>query len=102
MDEQKLREYIRSLKNDRASVKTTVMELESVHIDPMSHEPRRTPEAQRLDLENAVLMQELMAMKVGNKCCRIMHHPFWANFLFFPYLSLLALKPDGCVGVLKR
>ncbi|XP_071098692.1 colorectal mutant cancer protein-like isoform X1 [Haliotis cracherodii] len=63
IDEQRLRDYIQSLKNDRAAVKMTVLELESVHIDPMSDEPKKMPEAQRLDLENAVLMQELMAMK---------------------------------------
>ena len=43
----------------------TVMELESVHIDPLSSDLGINPDAQRLDLENAVLMQELMAMKVG-------------------------------------
>jgi len=41
------------------------MELESVHIDPLMPESAAAnPDAQRLDLENAVLMQELMAMKV--------------------------------------
>ena len=40
------------------------MELESVHSDPASEKVFRSPEAQRLDLENAVIMQELMAMKV--------------------------------------
>ena len=65
VDEQKLRDHIQQLKNDRAAVKMTVMELESVHIDPMSSDSGINPDAQRLDLENAVLMQELMAMKVG-------------------------------------
>ena len=37
------------------------MELENVHVDCV--EPRRKMEAQRLDLENAVLVQELMAVK---------------------------------------
>ena len=64
MDEQKLRDHMQQLKNDRAAVKMTVMELESVHIDPLSADPVINPDAQRLDLENAVLMQELMAMKV--------------------------------------
>jgi len=64
IDEQKLRDYIQQLKNDRSSVKITVMELESVHIDPLMPESAAAnPDAQRLDLENAVLMQELMAMK---------------------------------------
>ena len=65
VDEQKLRDHIQQLKNDRAAVKMTVMELESVHIDPLSSDSGINPDAQRLDLENAVLMQELMAMKVG-------------------------------------
>ena len=65
VDEAKLRDYISQLKNDRAAVKITVQELESVHIDPMDKDPGGNPDAQRLDLENAVLMQELMAMKVG-------------------------------------
>ncbi len=64
MDEQKLRDYIQQLKNDRAGVRLTVMELESVHIDPFAMDSEPNPDAQRLDLENAVLMQELMAMKV--------------------------------------
>ena len=43
------------------------MQLESVNTDPMSDHVCKTPEAQRLDLENAVIMQELMAIKVqGN------------------------------------
>lgn len=65
MDEAKLRDYISQLKNDRAAVKMTVLELESVHIDPLAKEPGTNTDAQRLDLENAVLMQELMAMKVN-------------------------------------
>ena len=64
LDEQKLRDYIQTLKNDRAAVRMTVLELESVHIDPLTSEAGINPEAQRLDLENAVLTQELMAMKV--------------------------------------
>lgn len=63
-DERRLRDYILQLKNDRASVRMTVVELESVHIDPTSRDPPTIIDAQKLDLENAVLMQELMAMKV--------------------------------------
>ncbi|CAI9743210.1 Hypothetical predicted protein [Octopus vulgaris] len=63
-DELRLREYIQQLKNDRASVKMTVMELESVHVDRASDSgPAPSIDTQSLDLENAVLMQELMAMK---------------------------------------
>ncbi|XP_041459959.1 colorectal mutant cancer protein-like [Lytechinus variegatus] len=62
-DEQRLRDYIQQLKNDRAAVRLTVMELESVHVDPMSQESTPSGDSQRLDLENAVLMQELTALK---------------------------------------
>ncbi|XP_071943323.1 colorectal mutant cancer protein-like isoform X2 [Antedon mediterranea] len=62
-DEQRLKDYIQQLKNDRAAVRLTVMELESVHIDPLSHDVAPRPDTQRLDLENAVLMQELTALK---------------------------------------
>ncbi|XP_078143290.1 colorectal mutant cancer protein [Centroberyx gerrardi] len=62
-DEQRLRDYARQLKNDRAAVKLTVLELESVHVDPLSVDVKPRGDVHRLDLENAVLMQELMAMK---------------------------------------
>ncbi|KAK3527309.1 hypothetical protein QTP86_020238 [Hemibagrus guttatus] len=62
-DEQRLKDYIQQLKNDRAAVKLTMLELESVHIDPLSYDIKPRVDSHRLDLENAVLMQELMAMK---------------------------------------
>ncbi|KAM6986318.1 colorectal mutant cancer protein [Aplochiton taeniatus] len=62
-DEQRLRDYVGQLKNDRAAVKLTMLELESVHVDPLSLEVKPRGDTHRLDLENAVLMQELMAMK---------------------------------------
>ncbi|BFZ13771.1 hypothetical protein BsWGS_16811 [Bradybaena similaris] len=62
-DEMRLRDHIQQLKAERSAVRTTVMELESIHVDPIMNEPRRRIEAQRLDLENAVLVQELMAVK---------------------------------------
>lgn len=69
-DEQRLREYVKRLKQERTAMKLGVMELESVHIDPDTDKPPPLPEGQRLDLENAVLLQELMAIKVGH-CCSI-------------------------------
>ncbi|XP_060091576.1 colorectal mutant cancer protein isoform X2 [Heteronotia binoei] len=65
-DEQRLKDYIQQLKNDRAAVKLTMLELESIHIDPLSYDVKPRGDSQRLDLENAVLMQELMAMKTWN------------------------------------
>jgi len=64
-DESRLRQLLVQLKDDRSVVKLTIVDLESVHLDPFTCEPRQDAcEAQKLDLENAVLMQELMAMKV--------------------------------------
>jgi len=64
-DESRLRQLLVQLKDDRSVVKLTIVDLESVHLDPFTCEPRQDPcEAQKLDLENAVLMQELMAIKV--------------------------------------
>ncbi|XP_046901064.1 colorectal mutant cancer protein isoform X2 [Hypomesus transpacificus] len=62
-DEQRLKDYIQQLKNDRAAVKLTMLELESIHMDTLSLEEKPRGDTHRLDLENAVLMQELMAMK---------------------------------------
>ncbi|XP_048359312.1 colorectal mutant cancer protein isoform X2 [Sphaerodactylus townsendi] len=62
-DEQRLKDYIQQLKNDRSAVKLTMLELESIHIDPLSYDVKPRGDSQRLDLENAVLMQELMSMK---------------------------------------
>ncbi|XP_028828504.1 colorectal mutant cancer protein isoform X2 [Denticeps clupeoides] len=62
-DEQRLKDYVQQLKNDRSAVKLTMLELESVHIDPLSYDVKPRGDSHRLDLENAVLMQELMAMK---------------------------------------
>ncbi|XP_071788109.1 colorectal mutant cancer protein-like isoform X3 [Asterias amurensis] len=62
-DEQRLKDYIQQLKNDKSAVRLTVMELESVYIDPMSQEVMSSVDSQRLDLENAVLMQEIAALK---------------------------------------
>ena len=63
-DERRLRDYILQLKSERNTINLTVMQLESVNTDPMADHVCKTPEAQRLDLENAVIMQELMAIKV--------------------------------------
>lgn len=63
-DEVKLRHHLAQMLEARSTVLQTVVHLESVHMDICrSHE---ITEAHRLDLENAVLMQELMAVKVGS------------------------------------
>jgi len=67
-DESRLRQLVVRLKDERSLIKLTIVDLESVHLDPFTCEPKQDAcEAQKLDLENAVLMQELMAIKVI--CC---------------------------------
>ncbi|XP_023711663.1 colorectal mutant cancer protein isoform X4 [Cryptotermes secundus] len=63
-EERRLRDHIGKLKTDRSSVRATVVELESCHAEPLStRQPMSLAEARKLDLETAVLMQELMAMR---------------------------------------
>ncbi|XP_052786961.1 colorectal mutant cancer protein-like isoform X2 [Mya arenaria] len=63
-DERRLRDYIHRLKHEQSKVEHSVQELESIHsYTDAPLERRGHSEAQRLDLENAVIMQELMAMK---------------------------------------
>lgn len=57
-DEQRLRRHISRLKGERAMVRSTVVELESVHAEPLnSKNTISLAEARKLDLETAVLMQ---------------------------------------------
>ncbi|XP_048513861.1 colorectal mutant cancer protein isoform X3 [Athalia rosae] len=63
-DEKRLRKHISRMKSDRAMVRSTAVELESVHAEPLnSKNTISLAEARKLDLETAVLMQELMAMR---------------------------------------
>ncbi|KDR23021.1 hypothetical protein L798_02176, partial [Zootermopsis nevadensis] len=63
-EERRLRDHIGKLKTERSSVKATVVELESCHAEPLvARQPISLAEARKLDLETAVLMQELMAMR---------------------------------------
>ncbi|KAK0159334.1 hypothetical protein PV328_010221 [Microctonus aethiopoides] len=63
-DEQRLRRQISKLKGDRAMVRSTAVEFETVHVEPLnSKNTISLAEARKLDLETAVLMQELMAMR---------------------------------------
>ncbi|XP_020292102.1 colorectal mutant cancer protein isoform X2 [Pseudomyrmex gracilis] len=63
-DEQRLRRHISRLKGERAMVRSTAVELESVHAEPLNSKTTISlAEARKLDLETAVLMQELMAMR---------------------------------------
>lgn len=60
-EEVRLKSYIQKLKSERSMVGQTVIELESLHevAQPRELEPLDP----KVDLENAVLMQELMALK---------------------------------------
>ncbi|XP_075742221.1 LOW QUALITY PROTEIN: colorectal mutant cancer protein [Rhipicephalus microplus] len=61
IEEQRLREHLVQLREERAALRATLLELESVHIEPRG--ASTLLDAHKLDLENAVLMQELMAIK---------------------------------------
>jgi len=57
-DEQRLRRHIGRLKGERTMVRSTAVELESVHAEPLnSKNTISLAEARKLDLETAVLMQ---------------------------------------------
>ncbi|TGZ49386.1 Colorectal mutant cancer protein [Temnothorax longispinosus] len=58
-DEQRLRRHIGRLKGERTMVRSTAVELESVHAEPLnSKNTISLAEARKLDLETAVLMQD--------------------------------------------
>uniref|UniRef100_A0A0P4YFD7 Colorectal mutant cancer protein n=1 Tax=Daphnia magna TaxID=35525 RepID=A0A0P4YFD7_9CRUS len=65
--ERKVRDIIGRLKGDRASLENTVQQvslpLESVLVDPLPKDVLPLGEARKIDLEMAVIMQELMAMR---------------------------------------
>lgn len=61
VEEQRLREHLIQLREERTAVRATLLELESVHVEPRG--ATTLLDAHKLDLENAVLMQELMAIK---------------------------------------
>ncbi|XP_042224698.1 colorectal mutant cancer protein-like isoform X2 [Homarus americanus] len=63
-EEHRLRETINRLKDERGHVSASLLPLESLHVDPLTkHYPLSLNDAHKLDLENAVLMQELTAMR---------------------------------------
>lgn len=65
--ERKVRDIITKLKVDRTSLECTIqivsLPLESVLVDPMPKDVLPLAEARKMDLEMAVIMQELMAMR---------------------------------------
>lgn len=66
-EETRIRDLIITLKTERESVRNTVAELESWSLESLYPSKPPSPcdilEARKLDLETAVLMQELMAMR---------------------------------------
>lgn len=63
-EEQRLRETIGKMRDERSQVAASILPLESIHVDPLTrHYPLSLHDAHKLDLENAVLMQELTAMR---------------------------------------
>lgn len=59
----RLKSYIQQLKSERSTVGLTAIELESVHEVAQPRDLKLEPLDPKIDLENAVLMQELMALK---------------------------------------
>ena len=59
----RLKSYIQQLKSERSTVGLTVIELESLHEVAQPRDVKLEPLDPKVDLENAVLMQELMALK---------------------------------------
>lgn len=69
-DEQRLRRHISRLKGERAMVRSTVVELESVHVEPLnSKNTISLAEARKLDLETAVLMQVRPWRRLTSNSC---------------------------------
>ncbi|XP_032228543.1 colorectal mutant cancer protein isoform X2 [Nematostella vectensis] len=62
-EETRLKSYIQQLRSERSTIGSTVLELESIHGMDKPDEVNMHPIDPKLDLENAVLMQELMALK---------------------------------------
>ena len=64
-EEMRLKEYVQLLKTERSTVQTTVVELESVTdvVEPFDDSNIESGEKGSLDLETAVLLQELQALK---------------------------------------
>ena len=62
-EEARLKSYLQQLKSERSTVGLTVIELESLHEVAQPRDLKLEPLDPKVDLENAVLMQELMALK---------------------------------------
>nr|CAI5820112.1 unnamed protein product [Callosobruchus analis] len=62
-DELRLREHISRLKLERSSIQGTYVALESTQIEHVPVYPSTYQEARKMDLEMAVMMQELMGLR---------------------------------------
>ncbi|KAK4316300.1 hypothetical protein Pmani_012521 [Petrolisthes manimaculis] len=63
-EEHRLRDTINKLRDERGQVSASTLPLEPLHIDPLTrHYPLTLQDAHKFDLENAVLMQELTAIR---------------------------------------
>ncbi|XP_022904882.2 colorectal mutant cancer protein isoform X1 [Onthophagus taurus] len=61
--ENRLREHVSRLKAERSNIQGTYVVLESTQVDHVPIRPSSSQEARKLDLEMAVLMQELMGLR---------------------------------------
>ncbi|KAJ8962153.1 hypothetical protein NQ318_018110 [Aromia moschata] len=61
--EMRLRDHVSRLKAERSNIQGTYVALESTHIENPPVRPSSNQEARKIDLEMAVLMQELMGLR---------------------------------------
>ncbi|XP_018327585.1 colorectal mutant cancer protein [Agrilus planipennis] len=61
--ENRLREHVSRLKAERSNIQGTCVSLESPHMEPVPTKSASTQENRKMDLEMAVLMQELMSLR---------------------------------------
>lgn len=91
-DEQRLRRHISRLKGERTMVRSTAVELESVHAEPLnSKNTISLAEARKLDLETAVLMQVIIH-QIATLLNYLTSIRECANALLFYYCDFLFLE----------
>ncbi|RZB73488.1 colorectal mutant cancer protein, partial [Asbolus verrucosus] len=61
--ERRLREHVSRLKAERSNIQGTYVALESTQVENVPVRPSSSQEARKMDLEMAVLMQELMGLR---------------------------------------
>lgn len=97
-DEQRLRKHIGRLKGERTMVRSTAVELESVHAEPLnSKNTISLAEARKLDLETAVLMQVSVQIKL--KTWEREFQNMKLSFLKVHIRKIYSLESDIVIGI---